>query len=187
MGFKVHATLSDKRNVVKIMLSFAQVLFDLELSPLESQTIKIKLEIDTNPPQYAKYETVTYRSFVGDYMIHTHDLSTGFSGKIGAVLHREYQKGRDFYDLQWYLQCKPKVEINLSYLNANCEQQKQKIFKNVKEVIDGLEKKLKTLDIPLLRRDLERFVTMDLDNFNTWLNNYVAETTALLHVYQATK
>lgn len=183
-GFQVRSVVNNRGNVVKMMLSFGRLLYDLEISPLQSQTIKIKIEIDTNPPQFAQYETVTYRSFAGDYLIQTHDLATSFSGKISAILGREYQKGRDYYDLQWYLQRKPKVDMNLLYLNASCKQQKQKTFENKEKVIETVSKKVKKLDIPLMRHDLERFVTMDAKTFGQWLNNYISETIALLQVYR---
>lgn len=183
-GFKVHCKSNAKRNVIKMTLSFEKLLHDLELSPLPSQTIKIKIELDTNPPEFAQFKTTTYRSFAGDYMIQTHDLETGFAGKIGAVLHREYQKGRDYYDLQWYLQHQPTVKLNLPYLNANCKQQEQKTFENEKEVMEALNEKVRKLDIVLLRQDLERFVTMDAKTFDQWLNRYIPETLDLLKAHQ---
>lgn len=183
-GFQMHGKLNTKRNVVKMILLFAQLLYNLEISPLKSQTLKIKIEIDINPPKFATYETKTYRSLSGDYLIQTHDISTGFARKIGAVLHREYQKGRDYYDLQWYLQQKPGVKINLQYLNENCRQQNQKVFKNEKSLLIALEKKIKKLDIGLMRSDLKRFITMEKETFENWLKNYISETIALLQDYQ---
>lgn len=182
-GFVVHVSLNTKRTVVKMMFSFSNLLFDLELSPLKDQTLKIKLEIDINPPSHAHHETVTYRSFVGDYMIRTYDLSTGFSGKIAAALNRGYQKGRDYYDLQWYLQHRPPIPMNLAYLNANCEQQQQKTFADEREVVEALKAKVTQLDRGLLRQDLERFVIMEPESFKQWLDHYVSETVGLLEAY----
>lgn len=183
-GFQFNGKLSTNRNVIKIMISFGQILFDLGISPLPSQSIKIKIELDINPPDNAKYEKKTYRSFAGDYLISTHDLSTGFAGKLSAILFREYQKGRDYYDLQWYLQYKPAIHFNLDYLKANSIQQGKKDFKNMREVFTAVTKKVKKLDISLMRKDLERFVTMDFATFDNWLNNYIPETLLLLQDYQ---
>ena len=183
-GFKVQAKTSAKSNVLKMMLSFSQVLYDLGISPLPDQTIKIKIELDINPPEFAKYETKTYRSIVGDYMIQTYDLSTNFTGKLAAVLFRAYQKGRDYYDLQWYLQHKPRVSLNLPYLNANSQQQGVKIFKDEQEVFLAAAQKVESLDIPLMKQDIERFITMDKETFGKWLDNYIPETLVLLETYQ---
>ena len=59
------------------MLTFSDILYDIGFSPLPSQTIKIKIELDTNPPAFATYEKKNYSSIAGDYMISTHDLATG--------------------------------------------------------------------------------------------------------------
>ena len=166
------------------MLSFSGILYDIGFSPLPDQTIQIKIELDTNPPACATYERKNYSSIFGDYMISTHDLSTGFAGKIAAVLSRVYQKGRDYYDLQWYLQQKQKIPINLAYLNANSEQQNQATFETEKELLTTLEEKIKKVDIPLMRMDLSRFIVMDENSFNEWLNNYVPNTLDLLKNYQ---
>jgi len=184
-GFKVTGKLNTNRNVVKLMLSFAQILFDTGISPLESQTIKIKIELDTNPPAHATFDRKTYRSMAGDYMISTHDLGTTFAGKLGAVLMREYQKGRDFYDLQWYLQRSPKISMNLPYLNANLAQQHQSAFQSPHEVLNTVIGKVKHLDLALLRSDLERFIIMDKNSFEEWLNRYISDTLALLSDYQS--
>ncbi len=183
-GFSLKSNSSTNGNVIKLMLSFSNVLFDAGLSPLPGQTIKIKIELDKNPPNFAAYERKTYRSMAGDYMISTHDLATGFAGKLGAVLFREYQKGRDYYDLQWYLQREPIVPMNLKYLNANSLQQGKKILKNDKEVFAAVGKKIEKLDLLLLRRDLERFIVMDEQSFREWLESYIPQTLALLKIHQ---
>ncbi|MBT6068486.1 nucleotidyl transferase AbiEii/AbiGii toxin family protein [Candidatus Peregrinibacteria bacterium] len=183
-GFKVKMTLNTNRNVIKIMISFSKVLFDLGISPLPAQNIKIKLELDTNPPGEASYDRKMYRSMAGDYMVSTHDLPTAFAGKLCAVLMREYQKGRDYYDLQWYLQRDPMVPINLNYLNANYSQQDGEIFKNESELCDAIVKKIKNLDKQLMRRDLERFIMMEEGTFKEWLDRYSKDTLELLEIYK---
>ena len=183
-GFHLHANFNKNRNVLKIMLTFSDILYDIGFSPLPSQTIKIKIELDTNPPAFATYEKKNYSSIAGDYMISTHDLATGFAGKLATVLFREYQKGRDYYDLQWYLQQKQKILINLAYLNANAKQQKKKTFKTEKELFAAVEEAVKKLDIPLMKMDLERFIVMDEKSFGQWLDNYIPHTLILLKDYQ---
>lgn len=183
-GFHLHAAPNINGNVLKIMLAFSQILHDIGFSPLPSQTIKIKIELDINPPAYATYEKKNYRSMAGDYMISTHDLPTSFAGKLATVLFREYQKGRDYYDLQWYLEQKQKIPINLPYLNANGKQQKKKTFKTEKELLKAVENQVKKLDIQRMKIDLERFIVMDENSFKQWLENYIPQTLALLKNYK---
>lgn len=185
-GFSLNGNLNTKRNVVKIMLSFGQILYDIGFTPLKNQSIKIKIELDINPPGNAMHETKRYQSLFGDYMVNVYDLPTNFSGKISAVLYREYQKGRDYYDLQWYLVRRPQVTMNFAYFNANCKQQGKSAFINEQDIFQAVILKVKQTDISLLRQDLERFIQMDSASFDIWLKNYIPATIALLQSHKNT-
>ncbi|MDY5918324.1 MAG: nucleotidyl transferase AbiEii/AbiGii toxin family protein [Treponema sp.] len=88
----------------------------------DTELIKIKFEIDTNPPDCASYET-KYALLPSPYVVQMYDEPSLFAGKIHAVLCRAWQnrvKGRDFYDYLWYLACGTKV--NLKHLQKRLEQ-----------------------------------------------------------------
>lgn len=185
-GFHLHGSCNKNQNVLKIMLSFSDILYDIGFSPLPAQTLKIKIELDTNPPTFASYEKKNYSSMAGDYIVSTHDLPTGFAGKLACVLYREYQKGRDYYDLRWYLEQKQEISINLAYFNANAEQQKKKTFATEGDLLSAVKNKIENLDLQLLKIDLERFIVMDKISFKYWLNNYIPDTLSLLKNYRST-
>lgn len=64
--------------------------------------IKIKIEIDTNPPVGASIKS-EYVDFPIDFQVLTYDLSSLMSGKLHALLCRPFTKGRDWYDFLWYV------------------------------------------------------------------------------------
>ncbi len=64
--------------------------------------IKIKIEVDTQPPAGATYG-VEYIDFPIHFAINQYDLPSLMAGKLHALLCRPYTKGRDWYDLLWYL------------------------------------------------------------------------------------
>jgi predicted nucleotidyltransferase component of viral defense system len=64
--------------------------------------IKIKIEIDTSPPIGAE-KSVEYVNFPLDFPVSTYDLKSCMSGKLHVLLCRPYVKGRDWYDLLWYI------------------------------------------------------------------------------------
>jgi predicted nucleotidyltransferase component of viral defense system len=64
--------------------------------------IKIKIEIDTHPPQGAAF-AIEYGDFPLDFPVTAYDLPCLMAGKIHALLCRPYTKGRDWYDFLWYL------------------------------------------------------------------------------------
>ncbi len=70
-----------------------------------NEVLKIKLEIDTDPPAGARYEQ-KYRLQPEPYAALLFDLPSLFAGKLHALLYRNWKsrvKGRDFYDYLWYL------------------------------------------------------------------------------------
>lgn len=74
------------------------------------KSIKIKLEIDINPPSGAVVEN-KYHDFPLNFSIATYELSSLFAGKIHALLTRTYTKGRDWYDFIWYTDRRTKINF----------------------------------------------------------------------------
>ncbi len=66
------------------------------------KTIRIKLEIDVNPPAGSD-EATTYLDFPSDYEVRHQDLPSNFALKIHALLCRGFLKGRDWFDFSWYV------------------------------------------------------------------------------------
>lgn len=78
---------------------------DLSHGVPRDEVVKIKFEVDVNPPSCATYET-KYRLLPAPYAVRLYDMPSLFAGKIHAVLCRAWQnrvKGRDLYDYVFYL------------------------------------------------------------------------------------
>ncbi|MCF7793898.1 MAG: nucleotidyl transferase AbiEii/AbiGii toxin family protein [Candidatus Cloacimonetes bacterium] len=87
-----------------------------------NEKIKIKLEVDTNPPPGAEYE-VKFQLEPVPYSVRIYSLSSLFAGKVHAVLCRGWRsrvKGRDFYDYIWYLS--KNVELDIHHLSYRMKQ-----------------------------------------------------------------
>ncbi len=99
----------------------AGILKEMGISPMESQKLKIKIEIDTNPPEGANLQRLlTSTPDRKMITVGTYDLESLMAGKLHALLARPYTKGRDWYDLLWY--CAGKVEPNTALLNSALQQ-----------------------------------------------------------------
>jgi len=115
-GYGVSIKLDDRRVVHSAFVRFPGLLHELGLSPHPSEVLAVKLEIDTNPPAGAGLATTVVRRHVTLQLQH-HDRASLLAGKLHALLQREYVKGRDLYDLLWYLGDPDWPPPNLTLLN----------------------------------------------------------------------
>ena len=83
---------------------------------MNNEVLAVKIEIDTNPPRGAGLTTTVVRRFVV-LQLHHHDRASLLSGKLYAILQRSFTKGRDIYDLLWYLSDPSWPEPNFILLN----------------------------------------------------------------------
>ena len=86
----------------KAFVHFRGLLNELGLSAHKSEVLAVKLEIATKPPSGAVLAATPMKRYVALNLQH-HDRATLFAGKLHAVLQRVYPKGRDIFDLWWYL------------------------------------------------------------------------------------
>ncbi len=90
-----------------------------------NQVLKIKLEIDINPPPHAGFET-KFGLAPLPYAARVYDLPSLFAGKLHALLARAWKnrvKGRDYYDYLWFLS--QDVPVNMRHLEARLRQSGQ--------------------------------------------------------------
>jgi hypothetical protein len=86
---------------------------------------------------------------------------------MGALLLREYIKGRDYYDMYWYLDKFSKKKFNLDYLNSVIKQYNNNNDKNVeipkthKDALNMVLEKIEDTDYDKVKSDLTRFVTWE--------------------------
>ncbi len=115
-GYSVELKFNDQKTVHSAFIRFPGLLFELGLSSHQSEVLAVKIEVDTNPPLGAGLSTTVVRRFVV-LQLHHHDQASLLSGKLHAILQRPYTKGRDIYDLLWYLSNPSWPQPNLELLN----------------------------------------------------------------------
>jgi predicted nucleotidyltransferase component of viral defense system len=115
-AYSINFKISDKTAVHKAFVRFSGLLYELGLSAHKNEVIAVKLEIDTNPPGGAVLTSTSLKRHVALNLLH-HDSSSLLAGKLHAVLQRSYPKGRDIFDLWWYLSQPKWAEPNLYMLN----------------------------------------------------------------------
>jgi predicted nucleotidyltransferase component of viral defense system len=127
----------------------------------QNRKIKIKLELDTDPPFGAKYEVKTLLTPI-PFWVKTFSQSDLFAGKMHAVLCRQWRsrvKGRDFYDLIWFIG--RKIPCRIDYLTEKMVQtghwrRGDILSKDI--LLELLENKFKTVDFEQVKRDVRPFI-----------------------------
>jgi hypothetical protein len=151
--------------------SIGQILnFSWALRASSPQKIRIKLEIDSNPP-LGSTTMIKKLTYPFPYRVKTQDLSSLFAGKCHALLCREYTKGRDWYDFLWY--GKQNIEPNYRYLSNALNQTGpfagQHIKANRSWLENALRGKINHIDIDHAKTDVLKFTSLQAaDDINRW-------------------
>lgn len=136
----------------------------------KQEQLKIKLEVDTNPPPGAGFE-LRYALRPVPYVVRLYDKPSLFAGKIHAVLCRNWArriKGRDLYDYAWYLS--QDTPVNLFHLQKRLEQSdrwdssKQLALQDTK---DMLKERFSQLDFEAAKKDVIPFLS-DASELDLW-------------------
>ena len=114
-GYNVQIKVNDQKTVHSAFVRFYGLPYELKLSTQPNEALSVKIEVDTHPPAGAILETDIVRRHITLNLQH-HDRASLMAGKLHAILQRNYAKGRDLYDLVWYLSDPNWPEPNLNLL-----------------------------------------------------------------------
>lgn len=124
-----------------------------------NELIKIKFEVDVNPPMYANFE-YKYGLLPSPYQVRLYDLPSLFAGKLHAIICRTWKdrvKGRDLYDFVFFMQRDTKV--NLKHLNARLiDSSFTNEEKSLEEIKEILINKFNVISFDEARKDVEAFI-----------------------------
>ena len=157
-AYPVELKVNDRNVVQNAFIRFPGLLFEMGLSPHRSEVIAVKLEVDTKPPAGAGLSTTLIRRHVLLNLQH-HDRASMLAGKLHAILQRAYLKGRDVYDLVWYLSNPDWQPPNLVLLNNALAQtgwdRGELTQTNWREIVRS---RLEQMDWEAVRRDIRPFL-----------------------------
>ncbi|MCK4400706.1 nucleotidyl transferase AbiEii/AbiGii toxin family protein [bacterium] len=120
-GYDISVSYNDEKTVRHAMVKFDKLMYEAGISPHKAQKFSIKIEIDTNPPEGADLKTdIVNKYFPISFL--SYDIPSLFAGKFHALLSRKYTKGRDFFDLGWYLSRWKDISPNIAMLQNALKQ-----------------------------------------------------------------
>ncbi len=137
----------------------------LRMHPEKPSKIKIKFETDTDPPPgFSTENKLMLLPF--SFYVQCYSLPDLFAGKMHALLFRKWKtrvKGRDWYDLEWYI--RQGIPVNLNHLSERILQSGElkdhrinapDLFSLLKERIAGLNVSQAIIDIKPFIKDTEK-------------------------------
>jgi len=157
-GYGVEATLRTARAIHSAEVKFPGLLREAGLASERGAKLMIRIEVDTHPPAGAVVETrLITRHFPISFRVH--DLGSCMAGKIHALLSRRYTKGRDLFDLSWYLTRPDRPSPNFDLLQNALAQtgwRGPRVEPGTWRSI--LLERVTSLDWPAVLRDVEPFL-----------------------------
>lgn len=157
---------------------------DLSHGVPRDEVVKIKFEVDVNPPSRATYET-KYRLLPAPYAVRLYDMPSLFAGKIHAVLCRAWQnrvKGRDLYDYVFYLS--RGASVNREHLrerllqNGYIQETSQCTLPEIKKMLCD---RFDSIDYAQAKQDVIPFIH-DPGSLNLWSADFFKQITETLTV-----
>jgi len=144
--------------------------------------IKIKIEVDTQPPMGFKTEDVLllrpYSFYVKSYRLP--DL---FAGKLHALLFRKWKnrvKGRDWYDMEWYIQ--KGISVNLTHFKIRAIESgdwDSSLLLDHFKLLELLQQKIRNTDLELIKQDVRPFINSE-NSMRIWSESYFMDIIKLL-------
>lgn len=186
-GFNVEVLTKNKNNKTNIESAFIKADTKKQFLVIEApreissrlhhmQNIKIKMEVDINPPGEFTTEVKPLLQPI-PFFVKTLTQPDLFAGKVHAILCRPWQKrvkGRDWYDFVWYIA--NNIPINLIHLKERLIQSsawEQKEFSK-KDLLELLTNKINSADFDSAKNDVIPFLR-DPASVTVWSKEFFTQ------------
>ena len=171
LGREIVITKKDKKNFSRVESAFLKDNTDVyNLSFATDKTLKIKIEVDTDPP--LGFET-EQKLLMMPFSFNTRCMvpSNLYAGKMHALLFRQWKhriKGRDWYDFEWYV--RNRIPLDFAHL-----QERAREFNGIEltkdEFIRMLKERFEKADIKQVKDDVMPFIE-NIHELDIWSNEY---------------
>jgi predicted nucleotidyltransferase component of viral defense system len=135
--------------------------------------VKIKIEIDTHPPLgFETEEKLLLQPY--SFYVKVYKIEDLFAGKMHALLFRKWGKnvkGRDWYDMEWYIRKRISLHLNHFLIRAKDSGDWHKETMSEDEFRDLLTQRIDTVDFEIAKEDVKRFLA-DPETVSIWSKDY---------------
>ncbi|NTW52552.1 MAG: nucleotidyl transferase AbiEii/AbiGii toxin family protein [Chlorobiaceae bacterium] len=182
----IDVEISAKQKTIRTGIESAFLKSDTRLFNIAvhaDKTVKIKFEVDTQPPLgFGTEEKLLLQPF--SFYVKCFSLPDLFAGKMHALLYRNWKsrvKGRDWFDLEWYV--RNDIPLNLSHFIVRAIQSGHLKDENLSEqqFRTLLDRRVEALDVAAAVNDVSRFVK-DVGVLKIWSPEYLKELSQRIRV-----
>lgn len=174
VGREVEITKKDKKNFGKVESAFLKDTTDVyDVSFQTDESIKIKIEVDTQPPLNFRTEQKLLLQ-PHSFMTRCFTLPNLFAGKMHALVYRAWKnrvKGRDWYDFEWYV--RHNVSLGFTHLAERALQFNNEAL-DKETFILRLKEKLASANMNQVKSDVLPFVRNPRE-LDIWSNDYFVQ------------
>ena len=145
--------------------------------------LKIKIEVDTKPPLgFETEEKLLLKPY--SFYVKCFVLENLFAGKMHALLFRKWGnnvKGRDWYDLEWYI--RKGVNLNLQHFLSRAKDSSDwgKEIISETEFIELLTERIENLNFEIAKKDVER-CNHNQKVLDIWSKQYFLDLVKMLKI-----
>jgi len=141
-----------------------------------NKRLKIKIEVDREPPlNFKTEEQLLIRPF--SFYVKCLTKPGLFAGKMHALLFRKWKtrvKGRDWYDLEWYIKKGIPLDVNHFLTRAKETNDWQEDRISNEQIIALLDAKIQSVSFSSIKEDVVRFIPNN-EVLNIWSPEYFKE------------
>ena len=174
MGREVEIARKDKKNFGKVESAFLKDNTDVyDISFRTDKSIKIKIEVDTQPPLNFRTEQKLLLQ-PHSFMTRCFTLPDLFAGKMHALVYRAWKnrvKGRDWYDFEWYV--RHNVPLGFAHLAERALQFNNEVLDRESFIL-RLKEKLMSANMNQVKSDVLPFVKNPRE-LDIWSNDYFVQ------------
>ena len=181
-GFEVDLVEKRKTATTDIASAFLKKTSSIyDLTVVGGKTLKIRFEVDTDPPLgFAIEERLLIQPY--SFYVKCFALPDLFAGKMHALLFRKWKnriKGRDWFDFEWYV--RKGTPLNLGHLSERARQSGHWSGGDMSPegLMDLFRSRIETLDIDAIRQEVSPFIR-DSGSLNIWSQDYFLQLAHLL-------
>ena len=172
-GKDVEIKMKHKGQPLAIESAFLKESSDVfDIGFTTEKRLKVKVEVDIDPPPGFKTEMIPVVS-PRTFWARAYDLPGLYAGKVSAALFRKWKtrvKGRDWYDLVWYIG--KNTELDLTHLIERAKENEPTADVSTPEkLLATFDEKIDAIDFERAKEDVVPFIG-DIHELDIWSKDF---------------